>query len=104
VPSSTRRTKVTTPRKHRVGSAVSAKVRNSADSPPDTEARKPSATSALDTEPRNSDERAALSLVVAARAPCSVKCSVVSAVSRRAGSGGSAMAHEFVAQRVGPSA
>jgi hypothetical protein len=49
---------------------------------------KPRATSALESESMYTDARAEVSFIVWALAPCKVKCSVVSAVSNCAGSGG----------------
>jgi hypothetical protein len=54
--------------------------------PLDTCAVRPRPTRALDTLPRNSAERDALSAAACERAPTSPKCSVVSAVSRWASS------------------
>src|SRR4029453_2884499 len=54
--------------------------------PLDTCAVRPRPTRALDTLPRNSAERDALSAAACERAPASPKCSVVSAVSRWASS------------------
>jgi hypothetical protein len=72
---------VNTPSTNSVGSATSAKTLNSVP-PLDTCAVRPSPTRALDTLPRNSAERDALSEAACERAPASPKCSVVSAVSR----------------------
>ena len=70
-----------TPRKKSVGSTVSANSWNT--SPPsDTWLTNPSAISVLETLNMYIDDRAALSPTVWERAPWSVKCSVVRAVSR----------------------
>jgi hypothetical protein len=78
---STRRTKVKRPRRKTVGSTTRANTRNAS---PVAEiwATK---TSEAESEPRWRPERAELSTIVEARAPWSVKCTVVSVVRALAG-------------------
>ena len=76
---STRRTKVKTPSAKSVGNTTSANTRKVS---PVAEicATNPSDTSDAESEPRYIAARAELSAIVEPRAPCNVKCSVVSVV------------------------
>src|SRR3954447_18844942 len=80
------RTKVKVPIAYRVGRTISRKASNAVPRPVDW-ASSPRATRLADNEPTYRAARAVDSLTVFARAPCSVKCSVVNIVSNADPSG-----------------
>ena len=84
------RTNVKMPMTYSVGNTTSENTLNRSPAS-DAWAMNPSAISVLDTAMMYSEARDVASLVVWARAPWSVKCSVVSAVRSRWGSTSSAM-------------